>query len=488
MGKRLSRILTLVFIILLAVVFIVFFGPQQPGTGSGDVAEVDGQRIRRDVFEAYRKGQEQNFQEMLGSLSRDDQQAFIDDRTLESLIFRTVIASEARDLGLEVSDAELRAALRTDPQYQQQGRFDPKLVEAYAANANLSVADLLEEQRTDALLAKFQRLVASPVRVSRAAARFELARRGSERSLRYAVARSADFAAKVELAENAARELVEKEPARVQAVYDARRAEFQQPEQVRARHILFTGEAAEARAGRAVERLAGGEPFDKLARELSEDPATASLGGELGSFPRGILPRELDAALFEQLEPGKNSAPIQSERGWHVLRLEEKLAAQDRPFAEVSEQLARDLLVQERASALAREQASRVLEEARRTGDLEAAAKRESLTVSSTGRFKRNDSAVPDLGSLDGLLEAAFALDSAHPVAARIWEDAGQFYVVALGETHEPAPEQLDSEVASETERLTRAERDRASAAWYRARRREIESSGDLTLFPLYAQ
>jgi len=487
MRNRLLRVLTSAFVLFIVGVFAVFFGQRQ-GTGNGDVAEIGGKRIRRDVFETFREMNERSLGEALGGLSRDDQQKFIDGQTLDSLIRRNVLASEAEALGLQVGDAELGAALHADPQFQRDGRFDRELIEGLAANLNLSLADLLEEQRTDALLAKFQRLVTSPVRISRAAARFELLHKGDERSLRYAVARAADFAPKVALEEGAAKDLLAKDPARVQAVYDARRAEFQQPEQVRARHILFVGDDAEARAGRAAQRLAAGEPFDKLARELSEDPATASLGGDLGSFPRGIVAPELDAVLFEQLERGKDSAPIRSDRGWHLVRLEEKRPAVEQPFEAVSEQLAREILVEERAAGSAREQATRVLEEARRSGDLAAAAGREGLTVSTTARFKRSDSSVSDLPALDGMLEAAFALDPVHPISSRIWEAAGQFYAIALAETHEPGPEQIDLELASETERLTSAERDRTTNAWYRARRREIEAAGDLELFPLYAR
>jgi peptidyl-prolyl cis-trans isomerase D len=485
MRNRIVRVLFVSFVLFVVVVFAVFFGQRQ-GTGAGDVAEVDGERIRRDVFEAFREQSERSLAPLVEGLSRAQQRELVDHQTLDGLIRRSVLSREAEGLGLGVTNAELSTEVHANPDFQRDGRFDRALLEGFAASLDLSPTDLLEELRTEAMLRKFERLTTSPVRVSREAARFELARRGSERSLRYATARIADFTARVELPEGAAKALVEKEPARVHAAYEARRAEFQQAEQVHAQHILLAGEDGEARAARVVERLGAGEPFDKLARELSDDPATAQLGGDLGWFPRGIMSSELDAVLFNQLEAGKTSAPVKTERGWHVVRLVEKRAAQERSFSDVAEQLAREILVQEEAARLARESAARVLEAARASKDLNAAAQQEGLGVATTGLFHRTDQTVPELGAIEGLIEMAFALDAAQPVAPELFEKDGQLYAVALGEAREPAASDIDAQLDGETERLTRAERNQSAALWYLARRRELEARGALELFPIY--
>jgi peptidyl-prolyl cis-trans isomerase D len=485
MASRITRTLMTVFVLFVVVVFALFFGQQQ-GTGSGDVAEVAGERIRSDVYEIFRDQTERGLASLLDSLPRRDRQQFVDSQTLDSLIRRSIYARDAEELGLGVTDAELRSSLQTDPRFQRDGTFDRALVEEFAAEGvGLSVADFLEETRRDLMVQKFQRAVASPVRVSRADARFELMQSGAERSLRYTVSKAADFRAEVALDPGAAKALVEKDEARVRAVYDARRSEFQQAEQVHAKHILLTGDDGETRAKRAVERLDAGEPFDKLARELSEDPATTSLGGDLGWFPRGIMSPELDAALFEQLALGKHSAPIRSERGWHVVRVEEKRPAQERSFEEVSEDLARDILTGERAAELAREQAGRVLAAARSSGDLAAAAQAEGVTLQTSPRFKRSDPAVPGLGPVEGLVEAAFALTASAPVGANVMQAGSDYYAIALGESHErPGPE-IEAELDGEIERQTSKERDRTASLWYRARRRELEEGGDLRIFPI---
>jgi peptidyl-prolyl cis-trans isomerase D len=483
--NRLIKVLTSAFVVFVTVIFALFFG-QRGGHGAGDVAEVDGKRIRRDVFEVFREQNERALQGLIQGLSRNDQRRFVDNQTLDGLIRRSILTDEAAKLGLGVTDAELAESLHSDPQFQKDGRFERKLVEGLAAGVHLSVGELLDQMRVDTELRKFQRFATSPVRVSRAAARFELQRRGAERSLKSAIARTGDFQARVALDPAAPKALVEKDPARVQAVYDARRAEFQQPEQVRAKHILFAGEDGEARAAAVAKRLAAGESFDKLARELSEDAATASQGGDLGWFPRGIMAKEIDAVAFDQLEPGKVSAPLKTDRGWHLVLLEEKRPAQDRSFADVAESLAREILLEEQASQMARDAAARVLEAARASGDLAAAAAKEGLSVETSALFKRSDSSVPGMGAIQGLIEVAFALDPSHPVAPQVYQDGAQYYAIALGEVHEPDAASIDGQLTAEAERLTSEERDRTSALWYAERRRALQDGGDLKLFPLY--
>ena len=90
-------------------------------------------------------------------------------------------------------------------------------------------------------------------------------------------------------------------------------------EQVRARHILVADEAA---AQTVVERLEAGEDFAALATELSTDNSTKEAGGDLGFFPRGIMVPEFEATAFS-LTAGETSPPIETQFGYHVIRVEE---------------------------------------------------------------------------------------------------------------------------------------------------------------------
>ena len=98
-------------------------------------------------------------------------------------------------------------------------------------------------------------------------------------------------------------------------------------EQVRARHILVADEAA---AQAVVERLAAGEDFAALATELSTDNSTKEAGGDLGFFPRGIMVPEFEAMAFS-LSVGETGPPVQTQFGYHLIRVEEREAQREIP-------------------------------------------------------------------------------------------------------------------------------------------------------------
>lgn len=94
-------------------------------------------------------------------------------------------------------------------------------------------------------------------------------------------------------------------------------------------HILVvvdenTDEAAGlAKIRSAVERLAKGEDFGVLAQELSDDPGSAGIGGNLGMVPKGSFDQAFEDALWALQAPGDVSEPVRSEFGYHLIRLKE---------------------------------------------------------------------------------------------------------------------------------------------------------------------
>jgi peptidyl-prolyl cis-trans isomerase C len=116
-------------------------------------------------------------------------------------------------------------------------------------------------------------------------------------------------------------------------------AEHKPEEEVHARHILVdTKEAAE----KIIADLKGGASFEELAKQ-SKDPSGQN-GGDLGFFGRGQMVPPFEAAAFA-LEPGKiTEEPVQSEFGWHVIRLEEKRMSEPPALADIEDELRNYLL------------------------------------------------------------------------------------------------------------------------------------------------
>ena len=135
--------------------------------------------------------------------------------------------------------------------------------------------------------------------------------------------------------------------AELKAAYDAELANFKGEEEVRARHILVkTKEEAE----KLIKELDGGADFAELAKANSSD-GSAAAGGDLGFFGKGRMVPEFETAAFA-LEPGKyTKEPVQSQFGWHVLKLDEKRIQPAPAFEDVQDGL-RNKLMRDRYTKL----------------------------------------------------------------------------------------------------------------------------------------
>lgn len=138
--------------------------------------------------------------------------------------------------------------------------------------------------------------------------------------------------------------------AAVKARYDQLIKEFPGGSEVRARHILLKTED-EAKA--VIKELDGGADFEKLAKEKSTGPS-GPRGGDLGFFGKGQMVPAFDKAVFE-LEKGKYSkAPVKSNFGWHVIKVEDTRQKSPPPLEQVKDQL-KALVAQEKLQALVKD-------------------------------------------------------------------------------------------------------------------------------------
>ncbi|WP_442581906.1 peptidylprolyl isomerase [Mesorhizobium sp. ASY16-5R] len=152
-------------------------------------------------------------------------------------------------------------------------------------------------------------------------------------------------------------EVIEKEVAAtitdedIRKRYDTEMANTPPVNEVHARHILVkTKEEADA----IVKQLDGGAKFEDIAKEKSSDPGSGAQGGDLGWFGPGQMVPEFETAAFA-LEPGSyTKEPVQSQFGWHIIKVEDKRAKQPPAFDQVKEQF-RSLLLREKYFALVKQ-------------------------------------------------------------------------------------------------------------------------------------
>lgn len=133
----------------------------------------------------------------------------------------------------------------------------------------------------------------------------------------------------------------------LEAAYQAAIADFTPEEQVHARHILVASEE-DARA--VIAEIEGGAAFEDVAREKSTGP-TGPNGGDLGFFTRGQMVPAFEEAAFA-LEVGEISEPIESEFGWHVIKLEERGETSPPAFEELASQIRQQVFQQRYRTAV----------------------------------------------------------------------------------------------------------------------------------------
>ena len=136
-------------------------------------------------------------------------------------------------------------------------------------------------------------------------------------------------------------------PQQAQDFYDKNPDQFKRPEQVRASHILITVQqgadvAAKAAAKRKAEgvlkQVKAGGNFAALAKDNSQDPGSAVNGGDLGFFQRGQMVPPFDEAAFT-MKPGATSDLVETQFGYHIIRVMEKKEAGTVTIDEVRPQL-----------------------------------------------------------------------------------------------------------------------------------------------------
>ena len=147
-------------------------------------------------------------------------------------------------------------------------------------------------------------------------------------------------------------------PTQVEDFYKSNPDKFLQPDRVRASHILIataenadaaTKAQAKAKAEQILKDLKAGKDFAALARQHSQDPGSAVNGGDLGFFQQGQMVGPFNDAAFS-LKPGATSDLVETQFGYHIIRVAEKQPARTVPLEEVRPRIEEFLQHQNRES------------------------------------------------------------------------------------------------------------------------------------------
>jgi peptidyl-prolyl cis-trans isomerase D len=399
---------------------------------TGEIATVAGSRITQAEFDNTLREQQERMRQALG---RNFDPAVFDDpevrySLLDGLIGQRLLQEQARRGRFNVSDEQLRQFISEIPAFQEGGKFSQARYEQLLAMQNppRSPIEFARDIRRELVLGPVQESIAGGNIVARTNVERYLGLLEQQREAAVAAIDADAYLKDVRI-----------DDAAVRAFYDANASAFQVPEEVKLEYVMLSPDTlgaqiaidpAEVRKqyddnarlyGKAEERQAAHiliavkpdaseeekanakkkaaeiaaqakknpAQFGELAKKLSEDPGSAAQGGDLGFFARdGSMVKPFEDAVFS-MKAGEVSGPVQSDFGWHIIKLAAIHPAKQQSFDEVKTQIEQDLKRQKAARkfAEAAEQLQNLVYE--QADSLQPVAKALNLTVQSTPPLSR---------------------------------------------------------------------------------------------------
>jgi peptidyl-prolyl cis-trans isomerase D len=373
-------------ILLLIILPFALWGVSSYRSSSGDanaLATVDGAKITQQDFDNALRQQQDRMRQMMGAnydpalMERPE----IKQSILNSLVNQRLLINKAQAAGLTVSDDQLAQVIAGIGAFQKDGHFDKQQYESVLARQNMTPPmfelrvrqQLSVNQLTDAynqngyasntvadnlIRLNEQQRVVSVAQIAPDA--FMKQVKVDDAAIKdYYEKNQADFKvperARVEYVEFSAADLLPQisvSDDEISQYYEDNKAQFGTPEQRDAAHILISvaaqasdaeKQAAKAKAERILQEVRKSpQKFAELAKKYSEDPGSASHGGDLGFFSRGMMVKPFDDAAFS-LKPGEVSGLVQSDFGFHIIKLLAVKPAHVKPLDEVKSSIVQQL-------------------------------------------------------------------------------------------------------------------------------------------------
>jgi peptidyl-prolyl cis-trans isomerase D len=490
------------FVIGIIVIPFAFFGIETFRSGGTDptVARVGDQKITQSQLRAGYDQRLAQLQAMMGDGFRAD---LIDQRrfrqaVLDDMVQELVLRQHVQDAGYRASDALLFDALSTIPAFQENGRFSSEAYRNRLALQGYTPARFEKQMRDSLLIDQMREGILASTIVSDAAAAQAWRVERQRRQLAYAVYEASRYLPRITVDATQVQARYEEQKARylapermrlayvelsldalppadrpadevLKVLYDADRAtRFSTPEERRARHILINfgadKAAARTRLESVAEKIRKGADFASMARSHSEDGGSAGDGGDLGWIRLGQMTEKFERALFG-LKAGELSEPIETEFGWHLIRVEQVREATTRAFSDPAVQ-AELLRIYRRRDAERRyqdysDQLERLAFEV--SGSLDPAAKALGSEVRMTDWFTR--AAGDGIAAHSAVREAAFSADVLEADEnSRLLSIGDNHLVVVRKAGHEPSRQRPLEEVADLIRDQLRHEQARAQA------------------------
>jgi peptidyl-prolyl cis-trans isomerase D len=373
--ESVGRYVAIAILALIAVTF-VFFGIDFSITQLSFAAKVDGEVISVSEFDRRLRREQTLIQQNLRIELTDDIRRQIRQELIDEMVMRKLLHIRAEEAGYRISDGRLMEIIRSDPAFQAGGQFSQDVYVSLVTGDGLTPAGYEASQREVYTITEWQDGLVSSSFVTPAEFRRFIELEYERREIAWAMFAADDFREGIEVSDEEVAayhaengdlfrteeavdiEFVELDLADIAATinisdeelrryYEDEIERYAVSEERSVRHILIEPEGddyveAEAEAEAVVARLEAGEDFAAVAAEVSDDAGTRNLGGDLGYMARGVFPAPFEDALYA-MQVGEIEGPIETEFGFHVIRLDDIRATDPQPFDAVRDQLRQEL-------------------------------------------------------------------------------------------------------------------------------------------------
>jgi len=391
--KRWLQIALLVLIVPPFALFGIDFYFRNTDTG-GSLARIGDARISEAEYsQALRQAQEK-MREMMG---KNPDQAMLNSpqlrqSVLNELIEHKVTLSHASKAGMTVSDSELQKMIAAvEAFHDQSGKFSRERYRQLLSGQGLSPAAFENQVRSNIMLEQVRSVYSGSAFVPESVAERLLKIREQEREVSQVLFNPNDYRKQAEVSDADAEkyftehkgEFLVPERVKVEFVvlsleayqrsmqisdeeirkfYADNMSRYQTAEERRASHILIPAAASatpeeKAKAKALAEDLLkqvrqNPRKFGELAAKFSKDPGSAEKGGDLGFFARGLMVKPFDEAAFS-MKVGEIAGPVETQYGFHIIRLDAIKAVQTTPLESVKAQIVEEIRKPKVAKAFA---------------------------------------------------------------------------------------------------------------------------------------
>lgn len=450
------------FIVGLISIPFALWGVNSYMTGASDVvvAEVNGNEINQTELQQSLQQYRDQMRNVLGEQFDPAmfEGAAVKRNILDGLIEQRLLHEASQKLGQTVNDASVSEMIRSNPAFQRDGQFDPDYYAMMLARVGYSPASFEAQLRNDLLTQELTRniqrsAIVTPTQLDRV---LELEKQ--QREIAYGVVPLQNYVDKVSIDDEAVRAYYDNnktaytapEQVRVnyvelnidsiadtitvddealQQFYVDNESQFVGPEQRRVSHILIEGDDEEARAEieKIAERLQQGEDFEALAKAESEDTGSAAQGGDLGYFGPDVMEPAFEEAAFALENVGDISEPVETEFGYHLIKLTGVESPEVQDFSDVRTEVEQRYRSQQ-AEAQFYDKAEQLANLSFENPDsLDVAAEELGLEIQTTPLFTRGGTE-SGISSEAKVVEAAFSED--------VLQNELNSAVIELSDTH----------------------------------------------------